>query len=179
MRLEVNTLENRAGNWLFNLCNILEKITLYITMGICSIMLIIAWVHVIRRYVFNDALTWSEEFLRFSLVWFALLSASIIHKRRGHLGIVIFRERMPKIIKNIFERLMPFLATIATSIATIYGINLVMMVKDQLTAALRIPMSLPYASIPVAFFLMTLYGISHIIEDFQGIQIKKGDSGSN
>jgi len=163
-------LKNRTGNWFFDLCNILEKITLYITMVLCSTMLIIAWLHVIRRYVFNNALTWSEEFLRFSLVWFALLSASIIHKRRGHLGIVIFRARMPKIIKNLCERLMPFLATIATTLTTVYGINLVMRVREQLTAALRISMSLPYAAIPVAFFLMTLYGISHIIEDFQGIQ---------
>lgn len=172
-------MKNRTGNWFFDLCNILEKITLYITMGLCSIMLAVAWVHVIRRYVFNNALTWSEEFLRFSLVWFALLSASIIHKKRGHLGIVVFRDRMPKTIKNLLERLMPFLATIATMLTTVYGINLVIRVREQLTAALRISMSLPYAAIPVAFFLMTLYGIHHIIEDIQGIPTNNKNSNGN
>lgn len=150
-----------------NLCNFLEKVSLYITMIICISMLLIAWAHVIRRYIFNNALTWSEEFLRFSLVWFSLLSASIIHKKRGHLGIIIFREKLPKKVRNILVKSIPYLAVVTTSIITIFGVILLMKVKSQLTPALRIPLVLPYASIPISFFLMTLYGISHILNDFQ------------
>ena len=47
-------------------CDFVEKATLDVTMVICAVMLIVAWMHVIRRYVFNNALTWSEEFLRFT-----------------------------------------------------------------------------------------------------------------
>ncbi len=61
----------------------LEALTLHVCIGICASMLVVASAHVIWRYVFNSALSWSEEFLRFTLVWFSLLSASIIHKRRG------------------------------------------------------------------------------------------------
>lgn len=165
-------LENK-NSYFQNLCDILEKITLYSTMVICSSMLIVAWLHVVRRYVFNNALTWSEEFLRFSLVWFSLLSASIIQKRKGHLGIIIFRERMPKAIKNICEKSIPFLIVTTTLITSIYGVILVMNVQGRLTPALRIPLALPYASMPVTFFLMTLYGIHHILEDLKEIKIKK------
>ena len=62
----------------------------------CGHVILVGWAHVIRRYVFNNALTWSEEFFRFSLIWFALLSDSIIHKRLGHIGVTIFRENIPK-----------------------------------------------------------------------------------
>jgi TRAP-type C4-dicarboxylate transport system permease small subunit len=162
-----NIVNEVEKNWFFKLCNILEKITLYTTMTICATMLIVAWVHVIRRYVFNNSLTWSEEFLRFSLVWFALLSASIIHKKRGHLGIVTFREMMPKKIQNFFERSIPYLALVATLLTAIYGVDLMIRVQGQFSPALRIPVALPYAAIPVSFFLMSIYGVAHIIEDFK------------
>jgi len=162
-----NIVNEVEKNWFFKLCDILEKITLYTVMIICATMLIVAWVHVIRRYIFNNSLTWSEEFLRFSLVWFALLSASIIHKKRGHLGIVTFREMMPKKIQIFLERSLPYLALVATSLTAIYGVNLMIRVQGQFSPALRIPVALPYAAIPISFILMTLYGIAHIIEDFK------------
>ena len=37
------------------------------------------------------------------------------------------------------------------------------------TPALGISTALPYAAIPVSFFLMTLYGIVHIIRDIKGL----------
>jgi len=153
-------------------CDQLESTTLKVTMVICTFMLLVAWAHVIRRYVFNNALTWSEEFLRFSLVWFALLSASIIHKRRGHIGITIFRENMPKKIQIFLTRSIPYLAVIATSLTAIYGVNLLIRVQGQLTPALQIPVWIPYAAVPVSFTMMTIYGILHIISDFNG-NVKK------
>ena len=160
-------MSKEEKNWFLKFCDKLEKITLYISMVISTTMLLVAWLHIVRRYVFNNSLTWSEEFLRFSLVWFALLSASIIHKRRGHLGIVIFRDMMPKKLQEFLKRSLPYLAFIATSLTTVYGINLMIRVQGQFTPALRIPVALPYAAIPVSFCLMSIYGIAHIIEDFK------------
>ena len=92
-------------------CEVIEKWTLNVTMVICAFMLVVAWMHVIRRYAFNSALTWSEEFLRFSIVWYALLSASILHKRNAHLGITIFREMMPQPVQTFLRRILIYLAT--------------------------------------------------------------------
>jgi TRAP-type C4-dicarboxylate transport system permease small subunit len=115
--------------------------------------------------VLDNSLTWSEEFLRFSLVWFSLLSASLIHKDRGHIGIVLFRQRMPVKIGKLLERIIPFIGVVTTFIITMYGIGLVLRVEGQFTPALRIPMAIPYLSIPVSFFFMTIYGIQHILHD--------------
>lgn len=150
-------------------CDNVEKYTLNITMGICAVMLIVAWMHVIRRYVFNSALTWSEEFLRFSIVWYALLSASILHKRNGHLGITIIREAMPEGLQKFLKRLVIYLGTLTGVLVTVYGTVLVFSARAQITPALGISVSLPYAAIPVSFFLMTVYGIVHIIRDLKGL----------
>jgi TRAP-type C4-dicarboxylate transport system permease small subunit len=150
-------------------CDVIEKATLNATMVICAFMLVVAWMHVIRRYAFNSALTWSEEFLRFTIVWYALLSASILHKRNGHLGITIFREMMPKKVQKFLSRVMIYLATITAGIVTVAGIILVQGTWEQTTPALGISTGLPYAAVPVSFFLMTIYGLMHIIRDIKGL----------
>lgn len=150
-------------------CDVVEKTTLNATMVICAVMLIVAWMHVVRRYAFNSALTWSEEFLRFSIVWYALLSASILHKRNGHLGITIFREMMPKRLQNFLRRIVIYLATMTVGVVTVAGSMLVVSTWEQITPALGISTALPYAAIPVSFFLMTIYGLMHIIRDIKGL----------
>jgi TRAP-type C4-dicarboxylate transport system permease small subunit len=150
-------------------CDIVEKYTLDITMVICAVMLVVAWMHVTRRYVFNSALTWSEEFLRFTIVWYALLSASILHKRNGHLGITIIREVMPKAVQKFLKRVVIYLGTLTVILVTVFGAVLVFSTRTQVTPALGISTALPYAAIPASFFLMTLYGIVHIIRDIKGL----------
>ena len=151
------------------LCNYLEKITLGITMALCVVMLVVAWMHVIKRYVFNDALTWSEEFLRFAIVWYALLSASILYKRNGHLGITIFREMMPEKVQRVLARSVIYFGVLTIVVVTIFGAVLVYNTRSQITPALGISVSWPYAAIPVSFFLMAVYGIMHIARDIKGL----------
>jgi TRAP-type C4-dicarboxylate transport system permease small subunit len=137
-------------------------------MAICAVMLVVAWMHVTRRYVFNSALTWSEEFLRFTIVWYALLSASILHKRNGHLGITIIRETLPEALQRLLRRVVIYLATVTVGLVTVFGTVLVFSTWAQVTPALGISVSLPYAAIPASFLLMTAYGIVHIIRDIKG-----------
>jgi len=55
------------------------------------------------------------------------------------------------------------------ALVTIFGIVLVFSTRTQVTPALGISSALPYAAIPVSFFLMTLYGIAHIIREIKGL----------
>jgi TRAP-type C4-dicarboxylate transport system permease small subunit len=117
-------------------CDRVEKYTLNITMVICAVMLVVAWMHVTRRYVFNSALTWSEEFLRFTIVWYALLSASILHKRNGHLGITIIRETFPQAVQRFLKRVVIYLGTLTVALVTVFGFVLVLGTWAQITPAL-------------------------------------------
>ena len=51
-------------------------------------------------------------------------------------------------------------------VVTIQGFFLLGRVYDQLTPALRIPVSFPYASVPVSFLFMVLYGVSDVLKLF-------------
>lgn len=148
------------------LCGAVEKVTLVALRILLAEMLIVAWAHVFYRYVLDSALFWSEELLRFSLVWFALLSASLIFRRKGHLGIVLFVEKFPKKLQRVISTAIIYIFLAINIVVTVQGFDLLGRVYDQLTPALRIPVSFPYASIPISFLFMVLYGVSDILKMF-------------
>jgi TRAP-type C4-dicarboxylate transport system permease small subunit len=148
-------------------CFYLEKVTFIFLVLLLSTMLVVAWAHVFYRYALGSALFWSEELLRFSLVWFALLSASVIFRRKGHLGIVVFVEKMPQYIRRKVACAVLYLFLAVNLVVTWQGFILLGKVYDQLTPALRIPVSIPYASVPVSFLLMLFYCISDILNWYE------------
>lgn len=127
-------------------------------------MLCVTIMHVVMRYVFSNALTWSEEFLRFSMVWFSLVSAAVLHHRKGHVGIIIFRDMFPDRVRAACIRIIPILEVVAAASVTYNGILLLLRTYKQITPALGISVAIPYAAVPFGFFFMTLFGIEHILD---------------
>jgi TRAP-type C4-dicarboxylate transport system permease small subunit len=148
------------------LCTLIEKGTFAVVAGLLALMLVVAWAHVFSRYVLGSSLFWSEELLRYSLVWFALLSASLLFRRKRHLGIALFVEKLPESAQNTISVALVYMFLIVNVVVTVQGFDLLGRVHSQLTPALRIPMSLPYASVPVSFLFMSLYALSDMLHQF-------------
>ena len=56
-----------------------------IRVALCAILLAmigILMAHIISRYILNSSLTWSEELLKILLVWFGMMSVSVLAARR-------------------------------------------------------------------------------------------------
>lgn len=157
--MEISSLER--------ISNFLEKATLIFCVILCAVMLVIAWCHVFWRYALNNALVWSEECLRFMLVCLGMLSASVIQKRRGHIGVEFFRQKMPKKAQYVTGRLITVFEICATAIASVGGFILLSKSYGQITPALGIPYAVAYAPIPISFLLMTLYGIEHAVQEIR------------
>ena len=144
----------------------LYKTVLYILVAIGTAMIIIAWAHVFYRYVLNDSLTWSEELLKIMLVWFCLLSTTIIAAQRGHVSIVVFKEMMPVRINRFLTFLTQVMMFIASLIVLAIGINFVISAGARLTPALRLPYRYAYAAIPVSFAILSFYELRNMAADY-------------
>lgn len=153
--------------FLSKIIDIIYRIVLILIMVIGTIMLAIALAHIFSRYVLNSALTWSEELLKILMVWFSLLSTTVISRKSQHIGIVVFRHMMPIEIQKKLLVTVRLLILIACVIVSIVGINFIVRAIGQYTPSLNIPYSVAYAAIPVNFIIMTIYEIYHIInKDF-------------
>lgn len=144
----------------------LTKIVLMTLIALGIVMLVVAWAHVFYRYVLNSSLTWSEELLKILLVWFCLLSTTIIAVHREHVSIVIFKEMMPKKINHALTLLAQIFMFLASGLVFAIGINFVIEAGSRSTPALGCPYAVAYAAIPVAFAILTLYEFRNTAADF-------------
>ncbi|HML37029.1 MAG TPA: TRAP transporter small permease subunit, partial [Bacillota bacterium] len=54
-----------------------------------AVMVIVIFTQVVMRYIFNNALSWSEEFARYLFVWFSWIGVSAGLKDGEHLRVEI------------------------------------------------------------------------------------------
>lgn len=145
--------------------------TIMTTIGI--VMLVVAWVSVFSRYVLNHSLTWSEELQKILLVWFCLLSTSVISLNREHMGIVIFKEMMPLKVQRIMSLITQVVIAVICAVVVGIGVEMIIAAGDRLIPALQIPYTWSYSAVPVSFIIITFYEIRNTIYDFTNYKNSK------
>ena len=131
-------------------------------------MVVILAAHIIFRFVLNNSLTWSEELLKILLVWFGLLSVSVLAARREHVAIVVFKDHMPKKVSNVLSKVTQFITVVICLVIIYIGVQYMLEAGFRPTPALRIPYGYAYAAIPVAFFFITIFEFRNLVADLTG-----------
>ena len=121
---------------------------------------------VLTRYAFGSQADWSEELARFLLIWLGLLGAAYAAGQKMHLAIDLLSLKLNVSSKR---RLFIFINTLiiifVTAVLIIGGFRLIYLTNllGQLSAALRIPMYLVYAVIPLSGVLVVYYKIHDLL----------------
>ena len=144
----------------------MSKISLMFITVLGMVMLFITLLAVFCRYVLSSSLQWGEEVLKIMLVWFGLFSVGVIAYQREHVGVTLFKERMPQKVQLIFEKVSQVLILAASVAMFIIGLMLVKKSGKQLTPALRLPYAVGYWAIPAAYLFMIVYEIRNTIYEF-------------
>ncbi len=141
----------------------ISQAALWIIIFIGLAMLTITAVSIVSRYILRRSISWGEEVLKIMLVWFGLLSVGVIAYKREHVGVVIFKEHMPKKLAAICELISQILLLFVSALMVGIGMLLVIRSKGQFTPALRMPYAIAYSSIPFSFGLMVIYEIRNLL----------------
>jgi len=120
---------------------------------------------IVMRYIFNAALSWSEEFARYCFVWSTFLSIGYSIKKGNMLRIDILVQYLPKswrkpldIVVELFT-LGFFCLMFYNSIFVVGKIS----ASGQTSPAIGLPMVAIYASLLVGFFLAIVRGVQKIV----------------
>lgn len=139
-----------------------DKLLRYISGYFLSIMVVAVFIGVLNRFVFQFSfISWTEELARFLLIYICMIGSCIAIKNGGHVKIVFILERLKKFQKPIviFNHI---IVIIFLSVVTIYGTKLCFTQSYQLSPALRISMSIPFASVPFGCFVMVIHSLALI-----------------
>lgn len=122
---------------------------------------------VLTRYAFGSQADWSEELARFLLIWIGLLGASYAVGQKMHLAIDLLMPKLSSNSQKILFLFINFLIILfALFVMVIGGARLMYITQTlgQLSAALRIPMTLVYAVLPLSGVLVIYYKLHEIID---------------
>ncbi len=128
-----------------------------------SVMVIVIFLQVISRFIFNNPLSWSEELARYLFIWIIFIGASVAVRERAHFGIDFFVELLPDKFKKIIDFLISISMIGFAAIMIIYGIETVKWTHMQISPSLHIHMSLPNAAIPVSGVLICINVILNML----------------
>ncbi|MDR1730912.1 MAG: TRAP transporter small permease [Synergistaceae bacterium] len=142
----------------------------YFVVWSLAIMTALVFVQVVMRYIFHNSLSWSEELARYIFLWLSWTGASYAVRERTHFRVEMLANVLKGRSRKIFELVILFVWFLFSFFLTWYGTALVIFLMDtgQVSAAMRLPMSLTYASVPVGCGLMCIRLIIEIQKIIKG-----------
>ncbi len=144
-----------------------EKLNRYLFL-ICAYLLAImvaeaTW-QVLSRYIFNSPSSWTDEILRFQLIWLSMIGAPLAHGLNRQMAVTIFTDRFSKKSKAtnilIVESIVFVFAFI---VLVIGGLKVAINANTQISPSMGINMFYIYFSMPVSGVLFMLYSGQNIL----------------
>lgn len=114
---------------------------------------------VFSRYVLQNTPIWTDETALFSLVWASMLGAAVGLRKGYQVGIRSLVEKAPKAVGAAMEIVGFLFMFLFFTIMVLFGFKQTLTNVNQLSAAMRIPMAIPYLALPVGFLIMLLFTI--------------------
>ena len=136
----------------------LDNFEEYFCVWTMAIMTVIVFIQVVMRYVFSNSLSWSEELARFIFLWLSWMGASYAVKERSHFRVEMFANMTKGKTRIYFEYMILIVWFVFSFFLAWQGTMLLIFLQEtgQESAAMQIPMTWPYASVPIGCTLMCL-----------------------
>jgi TRAP-type C4-dicarboxylate transport system permease small subunit len=148
--------------------SLLKKIERWLLIVLMILLAIFCFMQVFWRLILNDPLSWSEEVSRYLFVWLTFVGAAVAVGEWGHFQVDVLIGKLSPGAMLAF-RWFAYLAIAFFAVMMLGpGWTLLAKISNQLSPAMRISMSLPYAALPISGALMLLHLVQHIHNDLRG-----------
>lgn len=148
--------------------DILDKIIGMSSAILLAVMAIMACWQVFTRFVLDNPSTFSEEFLRYSLIWLTMIGGAYVYGKKKHLAIVFIARKFPKGAQKIVSLTVElFTIVFAVAIMIIGGMTAYENAIGQVSPSLGMPVQYLYLSLPVGGVLFLFYSLIGMIEIFK------------
>ncbi len=143
-----------------------RKFLYFLSVFSIGLMLVIIFLQVVSRYLFNHSFEWSEELARFLFVWTVFIGSALIIGDKGHMAVKLLAEKLKGRTSGFILKIFTELCSLVFILILIFqGAKMTKVMMFQTSPALGVPMGYVYSIIPISGVLMLLY----FIKDVAGI----------
>lgn len=143
----------------------LNKILGAITAILMAIMVLGCCWQVVTRFLLNNPSKYTEEFLRYALIWLTMLGMPYAYGQDKHIAINLvtktFRVKNLLATKMVIEIIVLILSVFVLIIG---GLMVTMNSMGQISPAMQLPMPVYYVCLPISGILMCVYCVLRLAE---------------
>ena len=145
-----------APNWAIAWAMRLEKL-LDTVLGLMLLAVaLVLFYQVFGRYVIGRAPGWTEEVARMLVAWMAMLGAAACLRGGGHIAVGALVNAMPSGMRTVLLAVRDLSILVTAGVLGWAGARFAALNGSQDSAALEIPMSIPYSAMGVGAVLLAL-----------------------
>lgn len=162
-RVQVNTIEKLIEK-IEVFRKIGEQLMLKTATAALAVIVVIISIGVVKRYVLDSPLVWTEEMSTFLFVWVSFLGAGVASSRQKHVYVDLFVEKFSEKRKKQAALIVSFFTIIFFTIVIIGGINLQPITSRSASVTLNIPKNYYYLPVLIACSYMLIIEIGQLLK---------------
>lgn len=122
-----------------------------------GVLLVIGTMQVVWRYVFNSSLFWSEEAMRYLMIWVVVVGAGLSYSRGQFLGMQLLADRLAPAIGRVFRIVSAVLVLVFLAVLIWFGTKFAWMTRLQTATALGFSMFWVHIAITVGAVVLAIH----------------------
>lgn len=152
----------------------LTAFTGYVACALLFGMLCLVLMQVFTRYVMNDPASFTEELVRYMLIWTGFIGSASAFGSRQHMALLILPDSLPPARKGLVMALVDFIVLAIAAIVLLWGgiVNAASSM-NALSPLLGIPRGLVYAVTPASAAFLIIIQIINIYEHLTSARQKE------
>ncbi|WP_051436852.1 TRAP transporter small permease [Brachyspira alvinipulli] len=156
----------------------IDKFLFYVLFIIVAAMLFCVSLQVFSRYLLRAPVVFTEELVRFLLIWLGLLGGAYTFGVKGHIALTLVLDKLDNInipnIKTYINILIDVIVLfLAVFVLIIGGTKLISVTHNQVSSVMLIPMWCIYIVTPISGLIITFYQIYYIYKNILNIREAK------
>lgn len=133
-----------------------------ILVALFAVMVVVIFLQIIMRYVFNNSLSWSEEVGRFTFEWLTWLGISLGARKGDHIKITILLEKLHLRPGMIVSIIADIIVIIICALTAYYGYVMAVSFAGSNFVSMHISLAWGYAALPAGCSLMVIRSLVSI-----------------
>jgi TRAP-type C4-dicarboxylate transport system permease small subunit len=141
----------------------LDRAAAFVACGLVVALLVCVALGVVTRAL-GDPLIWTDELSRFLMVWLAVFGWVLASRKRIHVRIRFFQDRLPRRLHTLVEIAIQAAMLLFGALVTIYSVGLIGKNYDLEATSLQISMSWLYAPLVLGGAVAAVQSAIELIE---------------
>jgi len=127
---------------------------------------VLAFVNVVARYIFESSLTWASELTIYLFLWSTFFGAVYCFKKDAHIAVDVFLEKAPPNLRKFLILLTLLISAVYVGSIAYFGYQYVLLYIDlgEVSVDLNIPLWIPYVVVPISFAFSAIVLLYKIVE---------------